>query len=57
MPTIEKRGKHSFRARVSVMEHGKQKQLTKTFTTKSEAKNLGAPTRSPQRKRKEHRST
>ena len=38
MPTIEKRGKHSFRARVSVMEHGKQKQLTKTFTTKSEAK-------------------
>ena len=38
MPTIEKRGQKSFRARVSIMEHGKQKQVTKTFTTKSEAK-------------------
>ncbi|MGL9969743.1 tyrosine-type recombinase/integrase [Enterococcus sp. DIV1420a] len=38
MPTIEKRGKNSFRVRVSIMEHGKQKQIAKTFPTKSEAK-------------------
>ncbi|MTB36801.1 tyrosine-type recombinase/integrase [Streptococcus uberis] len=38
MSTIEKRGKKSFRARVSITEHGKQKQISKTFKTKAEAK-------------------
>lgn len=37
MSTIEKRGKKSFRARVSIMQHGKQKQISKTFKTKSDA--------------------